>query len=44
MSMYDNEEGQSLDEYENEGEGENVGYISLPFVDPLYLLKRSQTT
>ncbi len=32
--MHDDEEGQSLDEYEGEGEGENVGYIFLPFVAP----------
>ncbi len=30
--MHDNEEGQSLDEYEGEGDEEDVGYVALPFV------------
>ncbi len=32
MSVHDDEEGLSLDEYE--GEGEDVGYVPLPFVAP----------
>ncbi len=32
--MYENEEGQSLDKYESEGEGEDVGYVPFPFVTP----------
>ncbi len=34
LGVHDNEEGQSLDEYESEGEGEDVGYVPLPFVAP----------
>lgn len=33
--MYDNEEGQNLDKYEDEGKGEGIRYIPLPFVDLL---------
>ena len=32
LDMHDNEEGETLDEFEGEGEGENTGYVSLPFV------------
>ncbi len=32
MGVHDNEEGQSLDEYEVKGEGEDIRYILLPFV------------
>ncbi len=34
LGVHDDEEGQSLDEYEGEGEGEDVGYVPLPFVTP----------
>ncbi len=30
--MYDNEEEKGLDEFEGEGEGEDIRYIPLPFV------------
>ncbi len=30
--MYEDKKGQSLDEYESEGKGKNVGFILLPFV------------
>ena len=32
VHMTDNEKGQSLDKYEDEDEGEDVRYVSLPFV------------
>ncbi len=34
LGVYNDEERQSLDEYEGEGEGEDVGYVLLPFVAP----------
>ncbi len=36
LGVHDDEEGQSLDEYEEEGEGEgeDVRYVPLPFVAP----------
>ncbi len=35
LGMHNDEERQSLDEYEGENEGEDIGYIPLPFVAPL---------
>ncbi len=34
LDLYNNEEGKSLDKFEDEGEEENIGYISLPFFAP----------
>ncbi len=34
MGVYDHEEGQSLDKYEGELEGEDIGYVLLSFVTP----------
>ncbi len=42
LGVHDDEEGQSLDKYKGEGEGEDVGYVPLPFVaPPLPLRKKS---
>ncbi len=35
LDARDNEEGEDLDEFESEGEREDIGYIPLPFVAPL---------
>ncbi len=32
LDMHEDEEGESLDKFENEGEKEDIGYIPLPFV------------
>ncbi len=34
LGVHDDEEGQSLDKYEGEDEGEDVGYVLLSFVAP----------
>ncbi len=34
LDACDDEEGEGLDEFEGEGEGEDIGYIPLPFVAP----------
>ena len=37
----DDEEGESLDEFDGEDEGENTGYVPLPFVVNLFPPKKS---
>ncbi len=34
LDVRDDEEGEGLDEFESEGEKEDIGYILLPFVAP----------
>ncbi len=34
LDARDDEEGDGLDEFEGEGEGEDIGYVPLPFVAP----------
>ncbi len=34
LDVCEDEEGEGLDEFEGEGEKENIGYIPLPFVAP----------
>ncbi len=34
LGVHDDEEVQSLDEYEGKGEGEDVGYVPFPFLAP----------
>ncbi len=34
LDSCDDEEGEGLDEFEGESEGEDIGYVPLPFVAP----------
>ncbi len=34
LDAHDNNEGEGLDEFEGEGEGEDIGYVPLPFITP----------
>ncbi len=34
LDLHDNEEEEGLDKFKDEGEGENIGYVSLPFIAP----------
>ncbi len=35
LDARDDEEGEGLDEFEGEGEREDIGYVPLPFIAPL---------